>query len=185
MKITRISCMSAPWPRIADRLGLAGIDSGVEEARGHGLGGLLCEPGPGSGGRICLWLPAMVIKTLSLGGGLPLQRAGRIVPRAFPPGRDTGMRRRSRCFRGGSVKSPTTVFPGSNPGPATRAAGQARCTHRAWRREGAVPDTAGAACADAETALPPAARHPGDQPGCENTRSGTAAAKRRRAAKIR
>jgi hypothetical protein len=44
---------------------------------------------------------AAIIKTMSL-GPRSLQQTGRLVPRAFPPGRDTGMRRRSRCFRGGS-----------------------------------------------------------------------------------
>ena len=61
-----------------------------------------------------------------------------------------------------SVKPPTTVFPGSNPGPAIKTRRSTRCTNRAQRRRGA--NTAGTACADAKPGLPPP----------KATRSGTA-----------
>jgi hypothetical protein len=52
-----------------------------------------------------------------------------------------------RAVPGTVCKSPTTVFPGSNPGPATKTAGQARRESRACRPAGQVFSTVGAGCA--------------------------------------
>jgi hypothetical protein len=70
----------------------------------------------------------------------------------------------SEQYRQRSVKSPTTVFPGSNPGPATKTAGQARHDSRARRHAGAVSSTVGAGCAGGPLAFA-SPEQAGDQPG--------------------
>jgi hypothetical protein len=91
--------------------------------------------------------------------------------------------RRSGRLRQGSVKSPTTVFPGSNPGPATKN-----------RRSSPVgqpgPATWGSGAGHRRCSLhgrearpAPSSKTPGDQPGCENTRTGPALPRGRRAAR--
>jgi hypothetical protein len=78
-----------------------------------------------------------------------------------------------RGFPSGVCKSPTTVFPGSNPGPAAKnrrsspvhAPGQAIGGSGAGRRRRGLRGRKNHPAAASS-------KLPGDQPGCESTRSG-------------
>jgi hypothetical protein len=133
--------MCGPWPRIADRLGAGRDGSGCSRSgwasfrrpdtragghapvAGYGCGCLPSSPRP------CPWR-----------GPLSPESIQRSVPRVFPPGRGMGIRRRSRCFSGGSVKpsaQPTLVR--TQHLPPRKIAGQSRFPLRCGSRRGSGP----------------------------------------------